>query len=232
MRCQGAWLSALQAAAGWQLAGIGTVVSTWWTIPTGNWGPIGPIEVYGTKYPILDCRSTSAIATTVAEERCYSGYLYYNGYISNRLINSRNTAGLRNGVFGLPADYKAFESPLNPWPVGGQTTDPNATLYDTNNVNLRLSIGSTAQVAYDTNLHPMRNQFRLGPMNWNQDASLQKTFSATERLKIRAQVDLFNVFNTQGLNTPGGDGVVTLQNSYGGFGFKPRQLQLMMRLDF
>ena len=217
---------------GWQLSGTGTVVSSWWAISTANWGAIGDVQVNGTKYPIVDCRATAANATDPAAERCYSGYLYYNGYISQRLINSRNAAGLRTGVFGLPSDYKPFESPLNPWPVGGATTDPGSTLYDTNNVNIRLNNGTLVQTGYDTGLHPMRNQFRLGPFNWTQDASMQKTFAVTERLKLRANFDVFNVFNAQGLNTPAADGIVTLQNSYGGFGIRPRQVQVALRLDW
>lgn len=217
---------------GWKLAGTGTIVSQWWAIPTGNWGPIGNFEVYGTKYPILDCRSTSATATDPKAERCYQGYLYFNGYISQKQINSRNAAGLRNGVYGLPANYQAFESPLIPWPAGGSASDPGSNLYDTNNVNVRLKNGSTVQVGYDTGLHPLRNQCRLGPFNWNQDASMLKFFDITERLKLRANLDVFNVFNTQGMNNPGGDGIVTLQNSYGGFGFRPRQVQASLRLEW
>ena len=59
-----------------------------------------------------------------------------------------------------------------------------------------------------------------------------KYFPITERVRFRANVDLFNAFNLQGLNTPGGNGIVTLQNSYGGFGFRPRQLQLTARLEW
>ena len=75
-------------------------------------------------------------------------------------------------------------------------------------------------------------QSRLGPFNWTQDASLFKFFNLTERLRLRTNLDVFNVFNVQGLNTPGGDGIVTLQNSYGGFGLRPRQVQITMRLDW
>jgi hypothetical protein len=53
-----------------------------------------------------------------------------------------------------------------------------------------------------------------------------------ERRVLRANVDMFNVFNVQGLNVPGGDGIASLANSYGGFGFRPRQLQLKMKLEF
>ena len=75
---------------------------------------------------ILDCRATAANATSAKEERCYSGYLYYNGYISQKQINSKNAAGLRNGVFGLPSDYVPFQKPINPWPVGGSVSDPGS----------------------------------------------------------------------------------------------------------
>ena len=44
--------------------------------------------------------------------------------------------------------------------------------------------------------------------------------------------DLFNVFNLQGLNIPGSDGIVTLQNSYGGYGIRPRQVQVSLRLEW
>ena len=217
---------------GWKLAGSGTVVSTWYTLPTGNWGTTNNFEVYGTKYPILDCRATSPTATKKADERCYQGYLWYNGYISNRFINSVNSAGLRNGVYGLPANYKPVQSPVNPWPVNGQTSDPGSALYDTNNVNIHLQNDTTVQAGVDTGLHPFRNQFALGPFNWSQDASMLKFFNLTERARLRINVDVFNVFNTQGLNVPGSDGVVSLQNSYGGFGFRPRQVQLGARLEW
>lgn len=59
-----------------------------------------------------------------------------------------------------------------------------------------------------------------------------KFFNLTERARLRINVDVFNVFNTQGLNVPGSDGVVSLQNSYGGFGFRPRQVQLGARLEW
>jgi hypothetical protein len=43
---------------------------------------------------------------------------------------------------------------------------------------------------------------------------------------------VFNVFNVHGLNTPGSDGVVTLQNSYGGgFGIRPQRVQVNARLE-
>jgi len=34
------------------------------------------------------------------------------------------------------------------------------------------------------------------------------------------------------LNNPASDGIVTLQNSYGGFGIRPRQVQVKGRLEW
>jgi hypothetical protein len=217
---------------GWKLAGTGTIVSSWYSLPTGQWGEIGNFEVYGKKYPILDCRKTPLTATQPGQERCFEGYLYHNGYISERYINSVNPAGLRNGVYGLPADYHPAQKPINPWPKGGQTGQPGYNDWDTNYVYIPLQSGANQRVSKDTNLHPWRNQYRLGPFNWSTDASLMKFFPITERMRLRANIDVFNLFNNQGLNVPGSDGIVTLQNSYGGFGIRPRQLQVTMRLEW
>jgi hypothetical protein len=225
------WLNNL--IGGWRLSGTGTIVSTWFALPTNNWGAInGPIEVYGKKYPILDCRSTPATAATPQDERCFPGYLYFNGYISQRFIASRNANGMRNGVFGLPDNYVPAEGPVNPWPKGYQAGAPVSNDWDTNNVYVKLKNGTTVSVAEDTGLHPWRQQYHTGPFNWTTDASLLKFFTLKERLRLRINFDLFNVFNVQGLNTPGSDGIVTLQNSYGGFGIRPRQAQVNARLEW
>ena len=224
------WLNNL--IGGWRLAGTGTIVSSWFALPTNNWGEMTNFEVYGKKYPILDCRSTPATAKTPADERCYSGYLYFNGYISERFIDSRNANGMRNGVFGLPADYHPAEKPVDPWPKGGQPGAPGSANWDTNNVTIRLQNGSTVQAAVDTGLHPWRQQYRVGPFNWTTDASLLKMFQLKERLGLRLSFDVFNVLNVQGLNIPSSDGIVTLQNSYGGFGIRPRQVQVKGRLEW
>jgi hypothetical protein len=49
---------------------------------------------------------------------------------------------------------------------------------------------------------------------------------------LRVAVDVFNVFNNQGLNVPGANGITTLQNSYNPWGFQPRQAQGSFRLQF
>ena len=135
-------------------------------------------------------------------------------------------------MFGLPDNYQPAQKPINPWPKGGQTTDLNANDYDTDYVYLPLITGGVQRVSYDTGLHPWRNQRLLGPFNWTMDSSLMKFFTLSERVRLRANVDVFNVFNVQGLNIPGGDGIVSLANSFGGFGFRPRQMQVGLRLEF
>jgi len=222
------------AIGGWRMTGVGTVASTWYALPTADWGEMSDFKVYRNKHKILDCTNTPALATNPADERCMEGYLWFNGYISERFINSRNAAGLRNGVFGLPDDYKPAQKPVNPWPKGGLPTDPNANDYDTDVVYLPLITGGVQRVAYDTGLHPWRNQYRLGPFNWNLDSSLMKFWylGETRRRYLRANIDVFNVFNLHGLNVPGANGIASLANSFGGFGFRPRQVQVTLRLEF
>jgi hypothetical protein len=224
---------------GWRLTGTGTVINTWYALPTGDWGEMGEFEVYGKKYPIMDCRATPTNATNPADERCTPGYLWFNGYISERNINSRNAAGLRNGVFGLPENYKPAQKPINPWPKGGLPTDPRANDYDTDVVYVPITNANgtrtNQRVNYDLGYHPWRNQYRMGPFNWVMDTSLQKYFRITEKLKLRATLDFFNVFNVQGLNPPNSEGIVSLSNSYNPNnqnGFKPRQLQGSLRLEW
>ncbi|MEK7405370.1 MAG: TonB-dependent receptor, partial [Acidobacteriota bacterium] len=65
----GPWLDRL--IGGWQVAGFGSYRDNYWSLPTGNWGSPGQIEVYGKKYRVEDCRGGT----------CIPGYLYFNGYI-------------------------------------------------------------------------------------------------------------------------------------------------------
>jgi Carboxypeptidase regulatory-like domain/TonB dependent receptor len=218
---------------GWKLGGQGTLISTWFALPTDNWGQQSALQIYRNQYKILDCRATPLAATNASQERCTAGYLWFNGYISERFINSHNAAGLRNGVFGLPDNYRPAIQPVNPWPRGGSLSDPNAGLYDTNNVDIRLSNGTTVRTGVNTGLHPFRQQFLPGPYNWLADVSLFKFFQINERVTLRFNVDVFNVFNRQGLNPPAGDGIASLGQSYtDGINFRPRQLQGTLRLEW
>jgi hypothetical protein len=121
---------------------------------------------------------------------------------------------------------------VTPWPVNGKTTDANAANYDTNYVNIKLANGSTQRVRYDTGLAPLRNQYLLGPFNWNLDSSIRKVFRFSESTNLRVAFDVFNVFNLQGLNPPGSNGISSLRTSFSGFGFQPRQAQGSLRFEF
>ncbi len=243
---------------GWKMVGKVAFLNLWYARPTNQWGEFGNFEIYGKKYKITDCRATPAAATQKSQERCTDGYLWFNGYIPQRLINSTNAAGLRNGVYGLPADYKPAQKPIHPSPLFGQpvSTDPNiANDYDTNveyiplirrldaatgqivaqNANCNLAVGprlNCQRQARDTGLHPWRNQYHLGPFNSSLDVSMMKFFRIRERLILRVNVDVFNVLNLQGLNSPNAEGIVSLGSSYGANGIRPRQLQGTMRLEW
>jgi hypothetical protein len=209
-----------RVVGGWQLAGSGGGRSNYFALPTGNWGPLGEVEIYGKKYPIEDCRSG----------QCVTGYLWYNGYIPANRINSRDAQGRPNGVMGVPDNYRPAHQPLTPIPAnGGSPSDPNYALYETNNTFVKLKDGTQQRVAMDTGLHPWRNQLAPAPWDWGLDASLFKVVPLSERVFVRFNADFFNVLNRPGL--PGvnaSNGIVSLQTSGNG----PRQLQLTLRLTW
>ena len=204
---------------GWQLAGSGSVSSNYWALPESNWGSLGNVEVYGTKYPIEDCRSGA----------CYPGYLYWNGYIPANRINSYDANGKPNGVMGVPKEYKPSSLPVVPTPAdGGSRNDPNFSYYESNTVWVPLKNGTQQRTAIDTNLHPWRNQYFAGPLNWGLDASLFKAVRIRESFVLRFNADFFNVLNMPGTPQPGANGIINMRNSAQG----ARQLQLTLRLSW
>jgi hypothetical protein len=74
------------------------------------------------------------------------------------------------------------------------------------------------------------------------DLSLSKQTNITERMKIKLQVDFFNIFNhvnfltpSVSLFSPSSFGVVTTDNSANAgqnVGLGPRRLQASLRFDF
>jgi hypothetical protein len=205
---------------GWQIAGTGTLNSRYFALPTSMWGPIGNIEVYDKKYPVQDCRSGV----------CYDGYLYYNGYIPANRINSYGANGRPNGVMGVPDSYRPFQTPLIPTPKdGGSPSDPNFPYYESNTVFVPLKNGALQRTDLNTNLHPMRNQYLLGPMVWSMDASAFKAIQFREQMFFRFNIDFFNVFNMPGTRIPDSTtGLILNQLSQN----SPRVLQLTGRLTW
>ena len=200
---------------GWQLSSMGTIFSTWASLGT-NFALTGePIEYYGYKYPIRDC--TSVVAGSMTGGQCYPGYLMFNGYLDANKINSVDpVTGRPNGYEGVPANYKPYATPLIPW---GSTTMPaNApastvlsTIWDTNYIWVPLSNGTYVRASYGE-LAPLRNQFLLGPWQWNQDASLFKSFHIRENMALRFNFDAFNVTNHPNNPMEGGSGIMNTYN--------------------
>lgn len=210
---------------GWQLAGIGSLGSTYFSLPTGNWNVTGePIQLYGYQYPIQNCTSGA----------CVPGYLWWNGYIPANQINSHDAQGRPNGYEGVPANYKPAVTPLIPWgttalPANAPANTNVSQYWDTNNVWVKLQNGTSQIVGYNSGLHPWRNQYLPGVMQWNQDASIFKNVRFGEQVQLRLSADFFNVFNHPGNpNTVGGDGFLNIRNS----GNPARILQLGARVNW
>jgi hypothetical protein len=209
---------------GWQIAGLGTLASSYATIDTTDWNLTGQaIQEYGYKHPIEDCRSGT----------CYPGYLWWNGYIPANRINSVDANGRPNGVMGVPADYKPAVTPLIPW--GSTTLPPNApantavaTFWDTDTVWLPLNDGTVQRLEYNSNLHPWRNQYIGGPIQWNVDASIFKRVALREGIELRFTVDAFNVFNHPNNVIGGGSGILDARAQSN----LARELQLSVRLSW
>lgn len=144
--------------------------------------------------------------------------MWFNGYVAPTVI------GAKNGVSGLPSDYVPYQTPIN--------NTPGTPNYGNNNVPVTLKNGKTVLTAYapgPAGANPFSQTVLLGPYNYQVDMSLYKTFSITERIKLRVNVDAFNAFNIQGFVNPNTtDGIESLQTSY----HTPRQVQFSARLSF
>jgi hypothetical protein len=102
-----------------------------------------------------------------------------------------------NGVMGLPADYVPYQTPIN--------NTPGTPNYGNNNVPVRLNDGRTVVTGYSpgpAGANPFSQTVLPGPINYVADLSLYKTFSITERVNLRFNVDAFNAFNIQGRRNP------------------------------
>jgi hypothetical protein len=209
---------------GWRLAGMGNWITSRWTLPTGYYPNGTPVQVYGYKYPIQNCTSGA----------CYPGYLWWNGYIQPTQINRVDASGKCTGICGVPSDYEPAGGYLIPW---GSTAAPAnmpaganlSSFWDTNTVWIPLSNGTVQRTTYNNNTHPWNNQYFPGPIQWFQDASLQKWFSLHEKARLRFNLDFFNALNNP--NNPtgvGGNGVLATQNS----GSAARVAQLGLRLEW
>jgi hypothetical protein len=216
---------------GWQVSGMGRWKSNYFMLPQNIWPTGENVEYYGQKYPIEDCRSGV----------CRPGYLLWNGYIPAHQINSVDASGKPNGVMGVPSNYKPAAQPLHPYPADYRSrtaaTDPNYANYGSNFIWIPLT-DTTTPVRFnltgnDTGspLHPWRLQPILSTNIWNCDAAMFKSFSFTERLRLRVQADFFNVFNVPGNSwSAGADGIAGAWTNANPSG--PRTMQLSARFTW
>jgi hypothetical protein len=215
---------------GWQIAGMGSLRSNYFRLPSsrnvkGIYPNGNPIEIYGYKYPIQDCRPGKG---------CSPGFLWWNGYLPANQINSVDANGKPNGYMGVPANYRPAGEPLIPWPADPASDtrlapdgEPLSDYFETNTVWITLNNGRLEQTTYNDNLHPWRNQYFPSVRQWGLDASLFKTIPINERFKIRFNADFFNVLNNPGNpNSVADSGILETRMS----GQAARELQLTLRL--
>ena len=210
---------------GWQVAGLGRAYSNYITLPTNIYPTGAPVQSYGHKYPIQDCRGGV----------CQAGYLLWNGYIPAFQINQVNAAGKCIGICGVPSNYKPAMSPTLPYPADypnlSSKTDPLYGYYGTNTVFLPLNDGTTQQVGYG-GLNPYINQPLLTTWLSNWDASMFKSFTLKERMKLRVQFDFFNVFNIAGNSPTPIDNTGVALNNTNANPSGPRVMQLSGRVTW
>jgi len=128
---------------GWQVAGLGRLFSNYFSLPTNIYPTGVPVQYFGHKYPIQDCRGGV----------CQAGYLLWNGYIPAFLINSHDPkTGKPNGIEGVPDNYQAAMSPVLPYPANypslSAKTDPLYGYYGSNTVFIPLNDGTLQQVGF------------------------------------------------------------------------------------
>ena len=207
---------------GFQLAGSGQVISQDFTVGSGNWGPTNPVHIYKHGAPITDCRSGV----------CRPSFLWFNGYLAPTVISGVDCT--TNCVSGLPSNYLPYQTPIDNTP-GTANYGSNG-----NNVTVNLSGGKTTSVAFSPgpSTNPFAKTVINGPFNYIAAASLFKVFPITERVNLRFNWDVFNLFNNQGyLNPNTTDGTESLQSPYwalspNGGGLGPRVMQLTLRLSY
>lgn len=176
---------------GYQIAGVGHMVSQIFQPTATNWGAVSPIHVYKHKVPITDCTSGN----------CYNEYLWFNGYIPlTQIANSGYCP--KNCISGLPADYVPYQKPID--------AVPNTTYFGENEVTVTGSglnggRGGSENQTFSNGLagaNPFSKTFIQGPKNWESDISLFKTFPIKGAVNFQFKADIFNFLNHQGYNNP------------------------------
>lgn len=208
---------------GYQIVGNGSVVSQAFAAPTSYHGPVSPLQVYKHQHPITDCSSGT----------CYKEYLWFNGYLSPKVTQGvTGSVCTTNCITGLPASYQPLQAPID--------NTPGTTYFGSDEVQItapNINSGKATDIVYDagpiaTNVYG--HTFIDGPFNFEADASIFKTFPIKESVRLRIDMDAFNVFNVQGFNNPGANGVEKVQPGVGQATSynSPRQIAITARLTF
>jgi hypothetical protein len=204
---------------GWQIAGMGNLRTNWFSLPTGyDRMPTGvPVEIYGEKYPIQDCRPGRS---------CRPGFLWWNGYIPANQINSVDANGQPNGYMGVPSNYQPAVEPLIPWPAdpdGDTRIAPDgkdmSSYFGTSNTWITLNNGHLQRqgLSLGPYQHPLYWQYMPNNRRWGLDAS------------VLLNADFFNVLNHPAHTTSvGSNGIKDRKNS----GQSAREVQLTLRLTW
>ncbi len=138
--------------------------------------------------------------------------LWFRGYFDPTGASNVNTAALESLV---PADWT--QRVLRP-----RGADQG------NDVPLTVN-GVTTNVYAGDMVSPNARNYMLGPGAWNQDLTLIKYFSLTERVRLRLSGDFFNSFNHPNLNTPNNStGLIDLSSQPNA----ARIIQLGARIEF
>ena len=197
-----------EVVGGWQISGLGTWSTTWWSLQSGQFPTGAKLQIYGQKYPVQDCRSGA----------CLSAYLYSNGgWINPAQINSHNAAGQCTGICGMPTDYQSYSAPL--------VTDPTSPYFGTNTVTVPLSNG-TSYIGSWGGIPPLGNQYFQTPGLWTLSASLFKEFHVKERVRMRFQWDVSNPTNSpEEAQAPTAYGLINTYTS----GQNARNMQFSLR---
>jgi hypothetical protein len=218
-----------ELVGGWQIAGVGQVVSQAFSINAGNWGPTSKLVTYKDSVPIQDCSSG----------KCYNRNMWFNGYISPKFLPPGN-GGIctTNCVTGLPADYQPYQTPINNDPTQAAYFGGNNVLMTGPNLNggkpWSVAFAPGPNQTYAGN-NPFNKTVLHGPFNYVADLSAFKVFPIREKMDFRVNVDAFNAFNIQGYNNPNtssGEQSISPGGIDGSSRWAPRQLQLTMRLTF
>ena len=177
-----------------------SVASSYWALPTTNYGYLGKVESTG--------RSTQS---KLHSGTCYPGYhFYWNGYIPANRVD--NTQGKPDGVMGVPKEYQPAHKPIIPMPAdGGTPGDPMAPYYDSNTVWVKLANGRNS-ASLRQQPASSQNQYAPGPLS--STSTYCENTHINERFNLRFNADFFNVLNMPGLPAPNtSTGIISLQNS-------------------